>query len=189
VLECIETNVNGTANVIRASIECGVDKAIILNTDKAVNPSTTYGFSKALAERMFIEANVYSGGEGTKFSSCLYGNIAGSTGSVIPLWREILKTSDTVPVTDPDATRFWMTDNEACELVFNAMINMKGGEIFRPTLPAYMVSDLAEAMDAKISIVGLAENEKKHEEMVLGDTSDKAKRMTVDELRLALRYV
>ncbi len=95
-----------------------------------------------MAERIFLGANHYAGGSGTRFASCLYGNIGGSTGSVIPLWRKLIAEGhDTVPVTDPDATRYWMYPNEACDLVMNAFNVMKGGEVFIPELPAYRVGD------------------------------------------------
>lgn len=187
VLECVATNVVGTENVVKASIRAGVKKAVMLNTDKATAPTTTYGFSKALAERIFLDANHYRPLDGCKFASCLYGNIAGSTGSVIPTWREILRTCNVVPVTDPDATRFWMYAHEAADLVLYAIDKMQGGEVFTPDLPAYRVGDLATAMSAQMRIIGLAENEKLHEEMRPGETSDKAKRMSVNELKEALQ--
>ena len=189
VLECVATNVLGTENVAKAAIRAGVKKAVLLNTDKATAPTTTYGFSKAMAERIFLGANHYAGGNGTRFASVLYGNIAGSTGSVIPTWRKILETGDTVPVTDPEATRFWMYAHEAAELVLHALESMKGGEVFTPNLPAYRVGDLALAMGADIRVIGLAENEKVHEEMRPGETSDKARRMTVEQLREELKRV
>lgn len=189
VMECVETNIRGTENVVNAAIDAKVKKAILLNTDKAVLPTTTYGLSKALAERIFLGANYYAGANRTKFASCLYGNIAGSRGSVIPIFRKMLENGDTVTVTNPDATRFWMYPSEACDLVMRAITEMKGGEIFIPELPAYRVGDLVEAMGAKMKIIGLAENEKLHEEMRPGETSDKARRMSVDEIREALKFL
>lgn len=189
VMECVATNVVGTQNVAKACIDAEVKKAVLLNSDKAVLGTTTYGLSKALAERIFLNANAYAGDRGTIFSSCLYGNISGSTGSVIPIWRKQLETSDTVTVTDPDATRFWMYRHEAADLVLSAIANMRGGDVFIPTLPAYRVGDLAEAMGAKMRIIGMAENEKMHEEMRPGETSEKARRMTIEELRAGLKRV
>lgn len=190
VHECIATNVTGTENVAKACIAAGVKKAVLLNTDKSVNPTTTYGFSKAMAERVFLGANAYAGAKGTKFASCLYGNIAGSTGSVIPTWRRILETQSYVPVTDPNATRFWMYAHEAHDLVIDSIERMKGGEVFTPDLPAYRVADLAEAMNAVgFEVTGLAPNEKLHEEMRIGETSDKARRMSIAELQEALSHV
>ena len=185
-LECVETNVNGTANVVRACLAAGVRKAVLLNSDKSVRASTTYGLSKAMAERLFIDGNNYSGRNGTRFASCLYGNIAGSTWSVIPTWRKILQESDTVPVSDPSCTRFWMYSDEACDLIFRAINEMRGGEVFIPELPAYRLGDLAEAMGAKMRVIGMAENEKLDEEMRPGESSAMARRMSVLELRDAL---
>lgn len=189
VMECVATNVLGTQNVVKACIDAGVRKAVLLNSDKSVLGTTTYGLSKALAERIFLNADSYAGEGGTLFASCLYGNISGSTGSVIPIWRKQLETSDTVTVTDPDATRFWMYRHEAADLVLRAIDQMKGGDVFIPTLPAYRVGDLAEAMGAKIRIIGMAENEKMHEEMRPGETSEKARRMTIKELQDGLKRV
>jgi UDP-N-acetylglucosamine 4,6-dehydratase len=187
VYECVATNVCGTEIVTKACLAAGVKKAILLNTDKAVNPTTTYGFSKALAERIFLGANHYAGAHGTRFASCLYGNIAGSTGSVIPTWRKSIAAGDMIVVTDPDATRFWMYASEAVDLVLNSLEQMNGGEVFTPDLPAYRVGDLARAMGAKEwEIIGLAKNEKAHEEMRLGETSDLARRMSIEEIRAAL---
>lgn len=187
VMECIATNVIGTQNVAKACIDAGVKKAVLLNSDKSVLATTTYGLSKAIAERIFLNATAYSGAEGTKFCSCVYGNIAGSTGSVIPLWRKQLETSDTVTVTDPEATRFWMLRHQAADLVLNAIQSMQGGEVFIPDLPAFRVGDLAEAMGAKMNVIGMAPNEKLHEEMRPGETSDMARRMSIDELRKQLQ--
>jgi UDP-N-acetylglucosamine 4,6-dehydratase len=189
VMECVATNIIGTQNVARACIDAGVGKAVLLNSDKAVLGTTTYGLSKAMAERIFLNANAYSGERGTKFASCLYGNISGSTGSVIPIWRKQLETSDTVTVTDPEATRFWMYRHEASELVLKAINEMRGGDVFIPTLPAYRVGDLADAMGAKMNIIGMAENEKMHEEMRPGETSELARRMTIKELQDGLKRV
>lgn len=189
VMECVATNVVGTQNVVKACIDAGVKKAVLLNSDKSVLGTTTYGLSKALAERIFLNANAYAGESGTLFASCVYGNISGSTGSVIPLWRKQLETSDTVTVTHPDATRFWMYRHEAADLVLRAIDQMKGGDVFIPTLPAYRVGDLAEAMGAKMRIIGMAENEKMHEEMRPGETSEKARRMTMKDLQDGLKRV
>jgi UDP-N-acetylglucosamine 4,6-dehydratase/5-epimerase len=190
VIECVETNIRGTENVVNAAIDAGVKKAVLLNTDKSVNPTTTYGISKAIAERIFLGANHYAGPSRTKFSSCLYGNIAGSRGSVIPIFRKLIEDGqDTMPVTNPDATRFWMYAHEACDLVLKSFKEMTGGEVFIPELPAYRLGDLVEAMGVKMKIIGMAEHEKIHEEMRPGETSEKARRMTVNEIREALKWV
>lgn len=188
VLEAVQTNVDGTANVVAAAIDAGVKKAVLLSTDKACNPTTTYGKTKALAEDIFFGARHYAGQDGPKFAVCRYGNVTGSTGSVVPMWRAM--GAKVVPVTDPTATRYFMRKEEAVRLVLDTADSMVGGELVTPDwLPAYSVGDLAEAMGLSYTITGLARNEKLHEEMVPGVSSDKARRMSVDELREALANV
>jgi UDP-N-acetylglucosamine 4,6-dehydratase/5-epimerase len=180
--EMVATNISGAVNVIEAAMDAGVRKAVFLSSDKAWQPISPYGQSKALAETLF--RNAYQGQ--TIFAATRYGNVWKSRGSVVPRWQELLRTSDTVPVTDPDATRFFMWMDEAVDLVLDTVQTMRGGELNIPTLPAYRLGDLAEAMGAKVKITGLPEWEKKHEGMCDGNTSDKARRMSIDELREAL---
>jgi hypothetical protein len=168
--------------VVEAALDAGVKKVVALSSDKAWQPISPYGQSKALAESIVL--NAYQGS--TRFAVTRYGNVAGSNGSVIPKWREILTRGDTVPVTDPDATRFFMRMSEAVDLVLNTIRTMKGGELNIPTLPAFRMGDLAEAMGAKMDVIGLPSWEKKHEGMCEGNTSDQARRMSVQELREAL---
>jgi len=182
-LEVKKTNIDGSENVIEAATDAGVRTVVALSTDKAYQPVNFYGASKFLAEGLFLKANNTRGTFGPRFAVCRYGNVWGSNGSVVPKWQEILKTSDTVPVTDPDCTRFYMTLDEAVDLVVRAIKDMKGGETFIPTLPAYRLGDLAEAMGAKIKVLGLPDWEKRHESMGPGNSSDKARRMSVEELR------
>lgn len=187
VLEAVQTNVVGTANVVSAAIDVGVKRAILLSTDKACNPTTTYGKTKALAEDIFFGARHYAGHDGPKFAVCRYGNVTGSTGSVVPMWRAM---GQTVPVTNPAATRFFMTCQEAVQLVIETAGGMAGGELVIPDwLPAYSVGDLAEAMGKTYMLTGLARNEKLHEEMRPGLSSDMARRMSVEELREKLANV
>ncbi len=181
--EMVDTNIGGARNVIEAAMDAGVQKVVALSTDKAWQPISPYGQSKALAESMFL--NAYGGGP--IFAVTRYGNVWNSRGSVVPKWCDILKHSDTVPVTDPNATRFFMRMSEAVELVRRTIETMEGGELAIPTLPAYRVGDLAEAMGAKIRVTGLPDHEKLHEGMCDGNTSDRARRMTVEELREVLR--
>lgn len=189
VEEVIETNVLGARNVIRAARVARVPKIVALSTDKAWQPVSAYGRSKALAEDLFINANETRGTNGPMCACVRYGNVAGSTGSVIPTWRDILKICDTVPVTNPDATRFWMDISQAVDLVLDTAESMKGGELSIPQLPAYQLGDLAEAMGAKMDIRGMGGFEKLHEGMCDGNTSDIARRMSVDELRGKLAHV
>ena len=179
--EMVKTNILRTMNVIETAQETRVRKVVALSTDKAYQPISPYGQSKALAETLVRNSRVGKGGP--IFAVTRYGNVWGSQGSVVPKWREILKESDTVPVSDPDCTRFYMTMDEAVDLVLGTIRAMKGGELNIPTLPAYRIGDLAEAMGAKMRITGLPSWEKKHEGMCDGNTSDQARRMSVDELK------
>lgn len=186
--EVVKTNVNGALNVIAAATAAGVSKVVALSTDKACDPLNAYGASKLLAEKVFLAANNARGRDGPRFAVTRYGNIAGSAGSVIPKWRALLAAgAKAVPVTDPWATRFWMTIDEAVRLVADTLENMKGGELAIPDwLPAYRIADLAAAMGAKMDITGLPAFEKRHEAMRPGLTSDKAPRLSVVDLRQRL---
>jgi UDP-N-acetylglucosamine 4,6-dehydratase len=176
-IEMVQTNIMGAVNVIEAAQDAHVTNVVGLSTDKAYQPVSPYGYSKAMAESIFLSTVSRT----TSFSVTRYGNVAGSAGSVIPKWKEILKTSDTVPVTDPDCTRFWMTMDEAIELVAGAI--GKSGELVIPELPAYSLRNLAEAMNAKMDIKGLPHWEKKHESMRDGLSSGSVRQMSVEELR------
>jgi UDP-N-acetylglucosamine 4,6-dehydratase/5-epimerase len=189
-IELVKTNVLGAVNVIEAAIDSKVKKVIALSTDKAFQPVSGYGHSKALAESLFIAANNIAGKKGPKFSLCRYGNVAGSTGSVIPIWRKMAAAGQTlVPVSDPNVTRFWMNIDQAIDLVLDTANSMRGGELNIPELPAYRLGDLAEAMNLKMDIVGLGKFEKLHESMQEGMSSEHARRMTVEELREKLNHV
>lgn len=182
-LEVKRTNIDGAANVIEAATDAGVRKVVALSSDKAFHPVSPYGTSKAFAESLFLAANNTRGWNGPIFAVARYGNVWASTGSVVPTWRKILETSDTVPVTDPYCTRFYMTMDQAIDLVLDTAETMQGGEINIPSLPAYRLGDLAEAMGAKMDIKGLPAFEKRHESMTANDSSDIARRLTVAELR------
>jgi UDP-N-acetylglucosamine 4,6-dehydratase/5-epimerase len=197
-LEVMKTNILGTANVVEAATDAKVSRCVLVSSDKAYQPISPYGTSKAFAESLFLAANNTHGNYGPKFAVVRYGNVWGSTGSVVPLWRQIineqttghpLRASETptVPVTDPECTRFYMTMDEAVALVFLTAETMAGGEIKIPILPAYRLGDLAEAMGAQMHIMGLPAWEKRHESMGEGNSSDTARRMSVAELREVLR--
>lgn len=194
--EMVKTNVLGSQNVIEAARRAGVQKVLLVSSDKAFEPVSPYGQSKALAESLFLAANDMSP-YGPRFAVTRYGNVAGSTGSVIPTWRQIKeKWSEAimwpkvkVPVTDPECTRFYMTRDQAVELVLTTLRDMVGGELAIPDLPAFRLGDLAAAMDVDMDIRGLGAFEKKHEGMGPGNTSDMARRMDVAELREALVHV
>lgn len=180
--EMVKTNVLGTMNVIEASQDVStVRKVVYLSTDKAFQPVSAYGHSKALGEALVLAANDQVGPNGPDYACTRYGNVAGSTGSVIPRWRE---ATGRVKVTDPECTRFWMYMDEAVELVLQTITN--NVRLAIPTLPAYRLGDLAEAMGVEYDVVGLPSHEKIHEGMDYGMTSDVARRMSVEEIREAL---
>lgn len=182
--ELIKTNVTGSSNVITAARRAQVDKVLLVSSDKAFQPISPYGQSKALAESLFLKSNT---GSGPKFAVVRYGNVWNSTGSILPTWKRLLHSSDTVPVTDPSATRFFMWREEAALLVIDTMATMQGGEIAIPDLPAYRVGDLASALGAKMDVKGMKPLEKMHEAMDEKRSSDRVRRMTVEELRQAVR--
>lgn len=186
-LEVMKTNILGTANVVEAATDAKVSRCVLVSSDKAYQPISPYGTSKAFAESLFLAANNTHGNFGPRFAVVRYGNVWGSTGSVVPLWKAILTTNDTVPVTDPECTRFYMTMWEAVSLVFLTAQTMDGGELKIPTLPAYRLGDLAEALGAKMQIMGLPAWEKRHEAMGPGNASETARRMSVAELREVLK--
>lgn len=190
-IEMVKTNVLGAMNVIEAATDAGVSKVVSLSTDKAYQPISPYGQTKALMEGLMLAANNCRSRNGPIFSVTRYGNIAGSAGSVIPKWRGMIASgAKKVPVTDPDATRFWMTIDEAVDLVLNTVRYMKGGELAIPTwLPAYRLGDLAQALGVEMEVTGLPGWEKKHEGMQDGLTSDVAPRLSVGELRERLETV
>lgn len=201
-LEVKKTNIDGAANVIEAATDAGVSHVVALSTDKAFEPVSPYGTSKAFAESLFLAANNTRGNNGPCFSVVRYGNVWGSTGSVVPTWRKIIGDQypfangtcsegalPVVPVTDPECTRFFMTMDEAVKLVLHTADNSGGGEIVIPTLPAYRLGDLAEAMGAIMQVTGLPSWEKRHESMSAGNSSDKARRMSITELGEALRWL
>lgn len=207
--EFVKTNVYGTANVVDAAHDARVHRVVALSTDKASQASTLYGATKMTAERLIRAANNSRGEHGPRYAATRYGNVTGSRGSVIPKWRSLIAAGQPITVTDPDATRYWMTLEEAVTLVVWTAQHMVGGEVVVPDLPAYRVGDLAEALGAReVHTTALANGEKRHESMVAGDevrefrrcgpywssvgqgeplpaplTSDTAPRLTVDQLR------
>lgn len=186
--EMVKTNVLGTMNVIDAAKDAGVHSVVFLSSDKAYQPVSAYGQSKAIAESLVLAANDMRSPTDPVFSVTRYGNVANSTGSVIPVWRELIRQGKrTVPVTDPDCTRFYMTEKQAVDLVHDTLLNMGGGRLVIPEdLPAYRVGDLAAALKVDMCITGLGTFEKLHEGMRDGLTSDIARRMTIEELREAI---
>jgi UDP-N-acetylglucosamine 4,6-dehydratase len=185
--EVIKTNVDGTRNVVTAARAAGVAKVVGISSDKAAEAASIYGITKAAGECILLAANQTRGANGPIYSTCRYGNVWNSTGSIVPSWRSMVDRGATsLPVTDPECTRFFMRRSEAVDLVVNTARTMRGGELAIPELPAYRVGDLAEAFGLPMRITGLGKFEKLHEAMAPGNTSDKARRMSVDELRKEL---
>lgn len=171
-MEAIKTNIHGAQNVIDAALDRGVKKVVALSTDKAVNPINLYGGTKLVSDKLFTAANAYSGVQGTTFSVVRYGNVAGSRGSVIPIFQNIIENGGTeLPITDSRMTRFWITLEQGVELVFKALEESKGGETYISKIPSFHINDLAYAMlpDCKIKEIGIREGEKLHEVMVTKD--------------------
>lgn len=167
--ECIRTNVFGAENVIRAAIANKVEKVIALSTDKAANPVNLYGASKLASDKIFIAGNYLSGAGGTRFSVVRYGNVVGSRGSVVEVFRRMIENGCTsIPITDPMMTRFWITLSQATQFVLSSFEMMAGGEIFVPKIPSIKVTELAEAMapSIPINLIGIRPGEKLDETMI-----------------------
>ena len=190
--EMVKTNVIGTMNAIEAAMDAGIQRFVLLSSDKAYQPVSAYGHSKAMAESLVLAANNMVGQLGPTFMVTRYGNVAGSTGSIIPIWRDPPHENGSArrTMSDPECTRFWMTPSQARDLVMTALADQTGQRLFIPKwLPAFRLGDLAEAMGVEPTITGLGEYEKMHEGMDDGCTSDKARRMSVEEIREALENV
>jgi UDP-N-acetylglucosamine 4,6-dehydratase (inverting) len=165
--EAVKTNILGAQNIIDAAIDCGVKKVVALSTDKAVNPVNLYGATKLCSDKIFIQGNSYAGTKGTRFSCVRYGNVIGSRGSVIPLFAKQRKLGK-VTITDRRMTRFWISLEQAVEVVVKALSHMQGGEIFVPKIPSMKIIDLAGAIapDCEIEIIGIRPGEKLHEILI-----------------------
>jgi UDP-N-acetylglucosamine 4,6-dehydratase len=167
-LECIKTNIDGAANVIRGSILCGVKRVIALSTDKAAEPLNLYGATKLASDKLFVAANNIAGRGGTIFSVVRYGNVVGSRGSVVPYFKKLLSESaDFLPITHPEMTRFWITLDEGVSFVLRSFQRMQGGEIFVPKIPSVRITELASAMAPTVAqrVIGVRPGEKIHEVM------------------------
>lgn len=182
--EAAKTNVQGTQNVIEAAMDANVEKFITISTDKAVNPVNVMGATKLLAERLTISANYYKGDRRTVFSCVRFGNVWGTSGSVVQVFTKQIQDGGPVTITDPDMTRFVMSTGRAVELVLKAAQMAQGGEVFIFKMPAVRVGDLAEVMIEKLAPVyghelskiktkvkGIRPGEKFHEELMTEEES------------------
>lgn len=163
--EAVKTNIHGAQNVIDASIDTGIKKVIALSTDKAVNPVNLYGATKLCSDKLFIQGNAYVGEHRhTRFACVRYGNVIGSRGSVIPVFLK-QKSSGRITITDGRMTRFWITLDQAVELVLKGFRYMEGGEIFVPRIPSMRIMDLAQAIapECEVDYIGIRDGEKLHE--------------------------
>ena len=173
-MECIKTNIHGAENVIRAAIKNKVQKVIALSTDKAANPVNLYGATKLASDKLFVAANNMVGKNPTRFSVVRYGNVVGSRGSVVPLFKKLLAEGmKSLPVTHPKMTRFWITLQEGVDFVLKNFERMQGGEIFVPKIPSMRITDLVKSFgsDIGMNIIGIRPGEKLHEVMCPADDS------------------
>ena len=172
--EAIKTNINGAQTVINAALKTGVKRVVALSTDKAVDPVNLYGATKMVSDKLFIAANAYAGTKDINFSIVRYGNVAGSRGSIIPLFKHLIDEGATeLPITDYRMTRFLISLPEGVELVLKALAEAKGGETFISKIPSFNIKDLAEAMCPGIATreVGIRPGEKLDEVMVTKEDS------------------
>ncbi len=167
--EAIKTNIIGAQNIIETAIDKGVKKVVALSTDKACAPINLYGATKLCSDKLFIAGNSYSGYKDTRFAVVRYGNVAGSRGSVIPFFQNLVKEGATeLPITDLRMTRFWLKLEQAVEMVLEALENMQGGELFVKKIPSMKMTDLAKAIAPNLDIkeIGIRPGEKIHEQMI-----------------------
>jgi len=168
--EAVQTNIMGARNVIDAAINQGVRRVVALSTDKAVNPVNVYGATKLCAEKMFVQANAYSGTQGTCFACARYGNVVESRGGVIPVFLEQRKRGK-ITITDPRMTRFWIRLDQGVRFVIRCLEQMRGGEIFVPKIPSMKMMDVASCIAAgcEIETIGIRPGEKVHEVLISED--------------------
>ncbi len=165
--ECIKTNIDGAMNVIDVAINQKIKKIVALSTDKACNPINLYGATKLASDKLFVSANLHTLKSETCFSVVRYGNVMGSRGSVIPFFQNRAK-SGALPITDESMTRFMITIEQGVKLVWHALEDAKGGEIYVHKIPSMRITDIAKAIksDAYQEIIGIRPGEKIHEMMI-----------------------
>lgn len=173
-MEFVKTNVHGAENIVNAAITCNVKKIIALSTDKAANPINLYGATKLASDKIVIAANNITGVNNNTFSVVRYGNVIGSRGSVVPLFKDFIKRkSKFLPITDTRMTRFWFSLEDSVNFVISSFKRMIGGEVFVPKIPSIKITDLAKAMspNSKLKIIGIRPGEKIHEQMCPKESS------------------
>ncbi|BDM63727.1 UDP-N-acetylglucosamine 4,6-dehydratase (inverting) [Shewanella sp. NFH-SH190041] len=171
-MECIKTNINGAENVIRAAIANKVQKVIALSTDKAANPINLYGATKLASDKLFVAANNMVGPGQTRFAAVRYGNVVGSRGSVVPFFQSLIANgAESLPITHPEMTRFWITLQQGVDFVLKNFARMQGGEIFIPKIPSVKIIELAKAYAPSLrhEVIGIRPGEKMHEIMCPAD--------------------
>jgi UDP-N-acetylglucosamine 4,6-dehydratase (inverting) len=170
--ECIKTNVGGAENVIHACLETNVERVVALSTDKACAPINLYGATKLTSDKLFVAANNITGWNPIKFSVVRYGNVMGSNGSVIPFFVKKRKEGF-LPITDDKMTRFNISLDGGVDMVFHALSEAWGGEIFVPKIPSYKITEVASAIapNTPQKIIGIRPGEKIHEEMITASDS------------------
>lgn len=168
--EAVMTNIMGAKNIVDAAIDSGVERVLAMSTDKATAPINMYGATKLVSEKLFVQGNAYAGVNETRFSCVRYGNVVGSRGSVIPVFKQQRQTGK-ITITDPRMTRFWITLEQGVRFVISCIEMMYGGEVFIPKLPSMNLMDLAQviAPDCEIEYIGIRPGEKLHEAMITLD--------------------
>jgi FlaA1/EpsC-like NDP-sugar epimerase len=186
-IENIRTNIDGANNVLLAALENKVEKVMAISTDKACYPANLYGATKMCMEKIFIQGDTYSGGRSPAFSCVRYGNVLGSRGSVVPLFKEQYKKTGIITITHPKMTRFWIHLDTVSEFIINSIIKMEGGEIFIPRMFSASVLDIAKVLfgeEVRAKVTGIRPGEKLHEVLV---TSEESTRTIAYHDRLIIR--
>jgi len=175
-IEAVRTNIDGSVNVIDAAIDNEVEKAAAISTDKAVHPVNLYGATKLVMERLFVQANVYTGGRKTRFGCVRYGNVVGSRGSVVPLFLK-QRNNGKITITDERMTRFWITLEQGVRFVVDCIGRMYGGEVFIPKIPSMKVAELADALAPEVQreVIGIRPGEKVNEILLPDEEARHAK--------------
>jgi UDP-N-acetylglucosamine 4,6-dehydratase len=179
--EAVRTNVLGTLNVAKAAVDAGAARAVCLSTDKAPNAATLYGATKFCAERLWCQANVYAAGTPTRLAAVRYGNVVGSRGSVLELFRRQYERGEPLTLTDERMTRFWMTVEDAVDLVVLALAQMRGGEVLIPKAGSCDLLTFARAVVERAGpyapghiVTGARATERQHETLIAADEANRA---------------